>query len=312
MRIFLTGGTGSLGKAILKRAEADQWDAIFTVYSRDEVKQGQVKARFPRHNYVLGNITDYDDLEDAMAGHDLVIHTAAYKQVPAAEVNTWEAIASNVIGSCNVARAAIRTGVKRVVGISTDKACAPINTYGQTKALMEKRFADACLKGLTHFVCVRYGNVLGSRGSIVPLFERQAREGKDLTITDPGMTRFWLTLSDAVDLVCRAMGESQRGTVIVPKAPASNMRLLAMAVSECSPVTIVGTRAGEKKHEALIHAGEAMHTDDCGDFFRVFPAYSQHKGNLPEGYEYRSDTALHLTVGELRGMIARSEQEATE
>ncbi len=301
--MFLTGGTGSLGRAILARAEQAGWDAEFTVYSRDEVKQGETKAQFPRHRYVLGDVREEDWLRVAMRGHDAVIHTAAYKQVPAAEVNAVEAIETNVVGSRNVARVAYELGIPRVLGISTDKSCAAINAYGQSKALMEKIFGQACLWGATQFNCVRYGNVLGSRGSVVPFFRKQAAELGYITVTDPAMTRFWLTLEDAVDLVERGLAETERGTVIVPKAKASSMAVLAEAVCPGVPQADIGIRAGEKRHEQLIHGGESQHSDDIGPWFRVWPAYTLHRGNLEPGYEYRSDTAPQLSPYQLREML---------
>src|SRR5512138_1198683 len=190
-KLFLTGGTGSLGTALLDRLYTRH---DVTVYSRDEVKQGYLRKRFPDVRFMLGDVRDYDRLLLAMRGHDAVIHAAAYKQVPSAEANVDEAIATNVVGSLNVARAAVHSGVAQVVGISTDKACAPINAYGETKALMEKLFQQADGWGDTMFNCVRYGNVLGSRGSVVPLFLEQISNGDKYTLTDPDMTRFWMTL----------------------------------------------------------------------------------------------------------------------
>lgn len=302
-RIFLTGGTGSLGRAILARAEQDKWDCEFTVYSRDEVKQGECKAQYPRHRYVLGDVRDEAAMALHMRGHDVVIHTGAYKQVPAAEANTVEAIETNVLGSCNVARAALIADVRRVIGISTDKACSPINTYGQSKALMEKAFAQACLWGKTQFNCCRYGNVLGSRGSIVPLFERQRDAGGPLTLTDPAMTRFWLTLDEAVDIIEATAIEGIPGTVYVPKCPASTMATLAEAVAPECTIKVIGTRPGEKTHEQLLNRTEAMNADDIGPAFRIWPAYTGHRGSLREGYEYRSDTARQLSPCELRVML---------
>jgi len=312
MRIFLTGGTGSLGQAILKRAEARGWDDEFTVYSRDEVKQAQVKARFPSARYVLGDVRDERALAMAMRKHDIVIHAAANKQVPAAEVNPMEAVETNVLGSRNLVRVAVSLGIGRVVGISTDKSVGAYNCYGHTKALMEKMFSQGCLLGETQFVCVRYGNVLGSRGSIVPLFRKQMLNGGSITITDPTMTRFWLTLGQAVDLVEMGMREPECGVVIVPKAAASTMETLAFAVAPRCGIEIIGTRPGEKQHESLIHPGEAMHTEDMGEYFKVWPAYTEHRGNLPAGYEYTSEKARQLTTGELREMVQQSETEGGE
>lgn len=303
-RVFLTGGTGSLGQALLRRAQTEGWGCCFTVFSRDEVKQGQLRWIHPKHRFILGDVrSEYTRLAMLMEGHDLVIHAAAYKQVPAAEVNALEAIETNVQGSVKVGLAAITAKVPRVIAISTDKACAPINCYGMSKALMEKALAQLATYSRTVFTCVRYGNVLGSRGSIEPLFRQQRAAGGPLTVTDPEMTRFWLTLDTAVDLVLDAVSNDLSGAVLVPKCPASTVQVLVEAVAPGLPVEIIGTRPGEKKHEQLVNAGEAMHTDERQEDFRIWPAYLGYKGNLPEGYEYRSNTARQLSVEELREML---------
>ncbi len=305
-RIFLTGGTGSLGQALLARSEREGWDCEWTIFSRTEAKQAEVRPLYPQHNYVLGDVAKEQDVQMAIRGHDIVIHAAAYKMVPQAEVNSLSAISVNVIGSGNIARLAVLSGIKKVLGISTDKACAPINLYGMTKATMEKLFQDACHWGATQFNCVRYGNVLGSTGSIVPLWQRQVSDGDCITITDGRMTRFWLTLDDAVDLVLAGLAETEPGTVIVPKAPASTMAALARAVAPSTTIKVIGTRPGEKIHEQLLHGSESMHADDIGDCFRVYPAYTGHRGNLETGYEYRSGEARQLNVEELRAMLDAS------
>lgn len=315
-KILITGGTGSLGLALLKRFTARQHRC--TVLSRDEVKQGEARSKFPDVKFALGDVRDYEWLQMVMRGHDTVIHAAAYKQVPAAEVNAGEAIETNVIGSRNVARAAVSVGVKRVVGISTDKACAPINCYGQTKALMEKLFQEACLWGDTNFNLVRYGNVLGSRGSVVPLFQKQLKDGV-VTLTDPRMTRFWLTLSQAVDLVERAMTYPREiGIILVPNAGASTMEDLLEAVvrhrvwpighdrelwDKNPNIEYIGIRPGEKMHEAMVHPGESAHTFRIPGGFCIHPAYSGIQGNLPEGFEYTSKDAPQISVSELVGML---------
>lgn len=305
--VFLTGGTGSLGKALLERAAADKWDCRFTVYSRDEVKQGELRGQYPDHKFVLGDIRDLEWLGMCMRGHKVVIHAAAYKQVPQAEVNVREAIKTNVDGSTNVALAAVRYGIPRVLGISTDKACAPINTYGQTKAIMEKLFQDACNWGRTQFNLVRYGNVLGTRGSVIPLFVRQAQTHR-ITITDATMTRFWMTLTDAVNVVLAGLQEEEPGTIYVPKVAAASMAQLAMAVAPDCGIDVIGIRPGEKIHEQLVHAGESMHAGELDGAFRIWPAYSGRADvritrDLPEGFEYRSDTARRITTEGLRQML---------
>lgn len=301
--IFLTGGTGSLGKAILERASMEKWPAKFTVFSRDEVKQSELRSKYPKVKFILGDIRDYEWLSIALRGHDTIIHAAAYKQVPAAEVNAGEAIETNVIGSRNIARAAINCGVGYVLGISTDKACAPINCYGETKALMEKLFQQANLLSDTKFTLVRYGNVLGSRGSVVPLFRQQAKTGH-ITLTDPNMTRFWLTLADAVNLVLLGLEpHTCRGDIIIPKAKASTMLQLANVVAPDCEIETIGIRPGEKVNECLVHGGESMHTIELRDGFVIKPAYSGYRGNLKAGYEYTSDTAEQLSDSELSNMV---------
>ncbi len=301
-RIFLTGGTGSLGQALLRRADREGWDCQFTVYSRDEVKQGELRALYPRHRFVLGDVRDADWLEVCVRGHDAIVHAAAYKQVPAAEVNAGEAIKTNVLGSLNVAMAAVRAEVPRVLGVSTDKACAPVNLYGESKACMEKLFQQACQWGRTDFTLIRYGNVLGSRGSVVPLFRKQAAERGEITITDASMTRFWMTLDQAVDLVVKGL-DIPRGSIMVPKCPASTMEVLAKAVAPGTCVRVIGIRPGEKMHEQLVHRGEALHTFEHAGYFIITPASSRVKGSMEPSYEYRSDTARQLTVEELRRML---------
>jgi UDP-N-acetylglucosamine 4,6-dehydratase len=259
-------------------------------------------------------VRDYDRLLLAMRGHDIVVHAAAYKQVPSAEANVDEAIATNVLGSLNVARAAVHNNVEHVVGVSTDKACMPVNAYGETKALMEKLFQQADAWSDTMFSVVRYGNVLGSRGSVVPLFREQLRAGK-VTLTDPAMTRFWLTLHDAVDLVVSAYAtdsdEAHDGAILVPEASASDMQTLLDAVAlaegyaqDTYKVTLIGTRAGEKQHEQLVHINESRHTmPPCRDlaYFQILPATTGYRG---DPFEYRSDTAPRLAVEVLAEMVA--------
>lgn len=308
-KVLLTGGTGSLGVAILSRAVKRGWDAEFTVFSRDEVKQTELRGRFPKFKFMLGDVTDPDALRDAMRFQDMVIHAAAYKQVPSAEVNAMAAVKVNVLGSLNVARLAVDMGIRRVIGISTDKACAPVNLYGETKAIMEKVFQQAGLLSETQFNLCRYGNVLGSRGSVIPLFERQAKAGGPITFTDPDMTRFWLSLQDAVDLVEMAADDPVPGSIIVPRARASTMRVLADAIAPRMGTKTLGVRPGEKMHEQLIHRGESMHTTTLGNkHFRIWPAFTLHEGDYPFGYEYTSEMAEQMTPAEILAKIAEDRE----
>lgn len=308
MKILITGGSGTLGVALLEKFQKQ--GHICTVYSRSEQKQSEIKTQFPDVRFMLGDVRDADWLEICMRRQDVVIHAAAYKMVPTAEVNAGEVVETNVIGSRNVVRAAIRAGVARVVGISTDKACAPVNTYGESKALMEKLFQQATLLGETMFTLVRYGNVAGSSGSVIPLFKAQIAAGKQLTITNPDMTRFWLTLDQAVDLVSRAMLADYGGVILVPKASASTMGVLARAVinkygGKDAAFVTTGARPGEKLHECMVHSGESMHTYEKHGFFYIHPAYeiNTRNFNLPPGFEYTSDKAPQFSIEHLMELV---------
>ena len=258
--VFLTGGAGYLGQAVLAWAARESPDTSFTIFSRDEGKHERARRAYPQHRYVLGDIKDYDRLEMAMAGHDTVIHAAAMKYVPQGEQNVSEAVSVNVEGSRNVALAAIRNRVERVVGISTDKACQPVNVYGMTKLLMERLFQEADGWSDTNFNLTRYGNVISSTGSVIPLFQRQAKEGY-ITLTNPSMTRFWLSVDDAVQLMDQALQEPRGGTVLIPRLRSLSMREVAWAAAAVAvgpdrasdlDYQTIGPRFGEKLHEDLL------------------------------------------------------------
>jgi FlaA1/EpsC-like NDP-sugar epimerase len=275
-QVFVTGGAGFLGRSLLRRAFEASWPCQFTVFGRDEEKLTQAKYRWPDINIVIGDVRDYRHLLNAMRGHETVIHAAAIKFIPEAEHNVFETVKTNVEGSRNVANAAREIGVKQVIGISTDKACLPVNTYGMTKALMERMFAEANNWGSTRFVIARYGNVVGSTGSIVPVFQRQLAETGHVKVTDPNMTRFWLSPDEAIDLILLALGQSKTypGCVFVPRCPAMRIGDLAAALSNGVPSDIIGSRPGEKVHEDLIHSQESIRVLDRGDYFIVYPAVS--------------------------------------
>jgi UDP-N-acetylglucosamine 4,6-dehydratase len=264
--IFITGGAGFLGKALIKHFYGT---ARLTVYSRDEAKQTIIRQLYPDVRFVLGDIRDYDRLELAMSGQDIVIHAAAMKYVPQAETNVAEALAVNVDGSRNVGKAAMYAGVERVIGISTDKACNPVNVYGLTKLMMERLFQEYAQQSRTKFNLVRYGNVIGSTGSVIPLFQRQARENRVITLTDPHMTRFWLSESQAVNLIVRSLEETESGTILIPRLFSCNMKTLALAVAyselldDCKKVELkeIGSRFGEKMHESLLAKNETPYAD---------------------------------------------------
>jgi UDP-N-acetylglucosamine 4,6-dehydratase/5-epimerase len=295
--ILITGGTGTLGQAIIRRAEAEGWDCRFTVYSRGENLQAQMRQTFPRVRYVLGDVRDADRLTAAMAGHDTVIHAAAMKRIPEAEAQPSECYATNVTGSLNVARAAARAGVARVVGISTDKACAATTAYGASKLAMEKIF-QAQPAGGPIFTLVRYGNVIASRGSVIPIWRGQAERGEPLTITDMRMTRFWMSVDEAVDLVLDG-ARARHGEIWVKKMAALPVAELAALIAPGAELREIGLRSDEKIHEDLVHPGEAV-VDAAGHYVVASCG--------ARGTTYRSDTAPRLTPAAFLDMLAAAEE----
>jgi UDP-N-acetylglucosamine 4,6-dehydratase/5-epimerase len=275
--LLITGGTGSFGNAVLRRFLNTGIKEI-RVFSRDEKKQEErrIKLAHPKVKFYLGNVRDYDSLLDAMEGVDYVFQAAALKQVPSCEFYPLEAVKTNILGTENVLNAAIAKGVERVIALSTDKAVYPINAMGISKAMMEKivvgksRFVDP---DKTTLCCTRYGNVMASRGSVIPLFIQQIKEGKPLTITDPNMTRFLMSLDDAVDLVLYAYRHGQQGDTFVQKAPASTIGDLAQALVELfeagNEIKVIGTRHGEKLHETLLTREEMARAEDLGGYYRI-------------------------------------------
>lgn len=300
LTVFITGGTGSFGKAAIRHLLAHGVSRVI-VYSRDELKQSELLREFPeRVEGFLGDVRDPDRLRRAFRAHpDVVIHAAALKQVPSCQYNWSEAIETNILGSRNVVTEAIDAGVPYVIGLSTDKASAPLNGYGKTKAVMEEIFtwANAWVgpHRETKIACVRYGNVLGSRGSVVPLFQAQRALGR-LTLTDPAMTRFWMRLDAAVDFVLSSIWLMQGGEVFIPKLPATSLGALAEAIAPSCAIDVVGTRPGEKQHELLISADEAKQARDLGDRFAIYPVGATWPLELrgaavPTGFVYSSETA---------------------
>lgn len=272
-RVLITGGAGFLGRGIMRRAAQERWPVQFTVYSRDEYKQSLCKLMFPQARYVLGDIRDEGLLTVAMAGHDTVIHAGALKYIPEAEINVSECISVNVEGSACVISAARHAGVKRVVAVSTDKAVNPINVYGMTKALMERLFMEARDRYVTIFTSCRYGNVVGSTGSVIPVFQRQLNDLGRITVTDPNMTRFWISVDEAVDLIDFAL-DSERipGSVTVPRPRSMKLSDVAEAIAQGRPIKVIGPRLGEKQHEQLIAAHESIHTVIHESYYEVIPA----------------------------------------
>ncbi|QLG92226.1 polysaccharide biosynthesis protein [Pseudomonas yamanorum] len=276
--LMITGGTGSFGNAVLKRFLDSEIKEI-RVFSRDEKKQDDMRKRYnnAKLKFYIGDVRDYQSVLNATRGVDFIFHAAALKQVPSCEFHPMEAVKTNVIGTENVLEASIQNNVQRVVCLSTDKAVYPINAMGISKAMMEKvMVAKSRNDNQTVIYGTRYGNVMASRGSVIPLFIEQIRAGKSLSITDPNMTRFMMTLADAVDLVLYAFEHGNNGDLFVQKAPAATVETLARALTALvgkpeHPVHIIGTRHGEKLYEALLSREEMACAEDMGEYFRIPP-----------------------------------------
>jgi len=320
--VLITGGTGSFGQKFVELMMEHHPPKRLVVFSRDELKQHEMRRRFPDSGkspirYFIGDVRDRERLYRAFHGIEIVVHAAALKQVPACEYNPFEAIQTNIIGAKNVIDAAIDQGVQKVIAISTDKAVNPISLYGATKLCAEKLFvqgnAYAGGRGI-RFSCARYGNVVGSRGSVVPTFLEQRQNGK-ITITDPRMTRFWITVEQGVEFVIQCIALMQGGEIFVPKAPSMNILDLAKAVDAGCAVEYIGIRPGEKLHEVLIGQDEARNTIEYDDFFTIVPVHHPWEGQpattrtdggrrCPEGFRYGSDTnSRWLTIDELQRML---------
>ena len=275
--LLITGGTGSFGDAVLGRFLNTDIKEI-RIFSRDEKKQEDMRLRLKsdKVKFYIGDVRDYESVDSALKGVDYIFHAAALKQVPSCEFYPMEAVKTNVLGAENVLNAAINNKVKKVIVLSTDKAVYPINAMGASKALMEKlmvaksRTVD---EDITILCGTRYGNVIASRGSVIPLFIHQIKSGQSLTVTDPNMTRFMMSLDSAVDLVLYAFKHAQQGDMFVKKSPACTMRDLAFAIKELfkakNEIKIIGTRHGEKLYETLLTREEMAKAEDCGDYFRI-------------------------------------------
>lgn len=302
--IFVTGGAGFWGRGLMKRARLEDWPCKITVYSRDETKQDVCRQQYPEHRYVLGDITDREHLTIAMAGHDIAIHAGAIKYIPEAEFNVDETIRINVDGSRNVIAAARKAGVDQVIALSTDKACQPVNVYGATKMLMERAIAQA--QGPTTYKAVRYGNVVGSTGSVIPYFERQKKELGRITVTDPDMTRFWMSYNDAIDTVLHAIYHGSPNSIIVPRPRSLTMGALAnlIADGECA-IEYIGQRPGEKTHEDLIHYQESVRVlHKTRDFYELLPIHSGFNGSEP--FQVSSLYAERISESEMATMISEA------
>lgn len=276
--LLITGGTGSFGNAVLNRFMHDERFKEIRIFSRDEKKQDDMRKRLnnPKVKFYIGDVRNQSAVDMVTKGVDYIFHAAALKQVPSCEFFPIEAVKTNILGTDNVLNAAERQGVKRVVVLSTDKAAYPINAMGMSKALMEKVMVARSrnLEGADTVICgTRYGNVMASRGSVIPLFVDQLKAGKPLTITDPNMTRYLMSLEEAVDLVLFAFQNGHQGDLFVQKAPASTIGDLAQAVKEIfsvpNPIKIIGTRHGEKLYETLCTREEMVKAQDLGDFYRI-------------------------------------------
>lgn len=307
--LMITGGTGSFGNTVLNRFLSTEVREI-RIFSRDEKKQEEMRIALndPKLKFYIGDVRDYDSIYQAMKGVNYVFHAAALKQVPSCEFYPFEAVRTNVLGSENVMEAAIARGASRVVMLSTDKAVYPINAMGISKAMMEKfMVAKSRMQntGETVFCATRYGNVMASRGSVIPLFVSQLKGGKPLTITDPNMTRFLMSLEDSVDLVLHAFKHGKQGDIFVQKAPASTVMDLAQALREIfaksNPLQIIGTRHGEKLYESLVSREEMAKAHDMGGYYRI-PAdnrdlnYAQYFSEGEEKISHQDDYTSHNTV----------------
>jgi UDP-glucose 4-epimerase len=321
--LLITGGTGSFGNAVMRRF-LDTDIGEIRIFSRDEKKQDDMRAKYQSEKlkFYLGDVRDVGSVSNAMQGVDYVFHAAALKQVPSCEFYPLEAVKTNVLGAENVLESAFRAGVKKVICLSTDKAVYPINAMGMSKALMEKvmvaqsRHLD---NTKTIFCGTRYGNVMASRGSVIPLMADQIQNGKALTVTDPEMTRFMMTLDDALNLVLYAFEHANNGDIFIQKAPAATIGTLATAMREILgkpdfPVNIIGTRHGEKLYEALLSREEMSKAEDCGDYFRVVPdlrdlnytkyvSIGEHK--ITESTEYSSHNTQRLDVAGMTELLMK-------
>ena len=319
--LLITGGTGSFGNAMLKGFLNSELKEI-RIFSRDEKKQEDMRIEYKNDklNFVIGDIRDFDSINNAMAGVDFVFHAAALKQVPSCEFYPMQAVQTNILGAENVLEAAARNNVKRVVVLSTDKAVYPINTMGMSKAVMEKlavsKARDPRVQSINAvYTATRYGNVMASRGSIIPLFIKQIKEGKPLTITNPKMTRFMMSLDQSVELVLFAFTNGNPGDIFVQKSPGATIETLAQAIKELfnadNEIQIIGERHAEKMYETLCAKEEMAKAEDMGDFYRIpadfrdlnYTKYVQTDGPALVKDEYNSDNTEQLNVEHLKELL---------
>lgn len=319
--LLITGGTGSFGNAVLRRfLDSDLYE--IRILSRDEKKQDDMRKKYnnPKLKFYIGDVRDYQSVLNAVRGVDFIYHAAALKQVPSCEFHPMEAVKTNVLGTENVLEAAINCGVQRVVCLSTDKAVYPINAMGISKAMMEKVIVAKSRSSLQTVICAtRYGNVMASRGSVIPLFTNQIRAGQPITITDPAMTRFMMTLDDAVDLVLYAFEHGNPSEIFVQKAPAATIQTLAKALTDLlgvpnHPINIIGTRHGEKLFEVLLGREEMVAAQDLGGYYRVPPDLrdlnygkfvEQGEVKISNAVEYNSHNTTQLDVPGMQALLMK-------
>lgn len=319
--LLITGGTGSFGNAVLRRFIESELREI-RILSRDEKKQDDMRKKYnhPRLKFYIGDVRDYQSVVNAVRGTDFIFHAAALKQVPSCEFHPLEAVKTNVLGTENVLEAAINCGVERVVCLSTDKAVYPINAMGISKAMMEKVFVAKSRASSSTVICgTRYGNVMASRGSVIPLFANQIIGGQPLTVTDPSMTRFMMTLEDAVDLVLYAFKHGKPGDMFVQKAPAATVDTLVKALTTLlktpdHPVNVIGTRHGEKLYEVLMSREERVSSEDLGGYFRIPPDLrdlnygkyvEQGEIKISDAVDYNSHNTTRLDVAGMQALLMK-------
>lgn len=317
--LLITGGTGSFGNAVLRRFLNSDLHEI-RILSRDEKKQDDMRKKFnnPKLKFYIGDVRDYQSVLNAVRGVDFIYHAAALKQVPSCEFHPMEAVKTNVLGTDNVLEASINCGVQRVVCLSTDKAVYPINAMGISKAMMEKVIVAKSRSSSSTVICAtRYGNVMASRGSVIPLFTNQIRAGQPITITDPNMTRFMMTLDDAVDLVLHAFEYGHPGEIFVQKAPAATIETLAQSLTSLlgvpdHPIHVIGTRHGEKLYEVLLSREEMVAAQDLGGYYRVPPDLrdlnygkyvEQGEQRISDATDYNSHNTTRLDVEGMRALL---------
>jgi len=293
MKVLITGGTGTLGQELIKKFY-QEWD--ITVFSRTELNQARLQAIYPKIKFIIGDVKDYQSVSKAVRNIDVILHCAAMKRIEVCEVNPIEAVKTNVLGTENVVMAAKEKGIKQLVSISSDKGVEPVNVYGMTKAIQEKIVIAA------GYNCARYGNVFGSRGSVVPLFIEQAKAGGPLTVTDPEMTRFILTTDQAIELIMLALNSPMEGKVFVRKSPSAKLGDIAKSFGV--EIKIIGVMIGEKKHEMLISQEETIRTEDRRDYFII----TQKINGLKKSEPYTSDIERRLTEDEIKGLIEEYKQ----